>query len=114
MTVAAAQKPERTPDVAEILKRAQAIADNRARTRAETEQARRVSPDLIAQMRDAGCSGSCSRAPMAATNYGYDVFIEAVAAVASGDGSTGWVYSLGAVHGWLMALSGRGAARGLG
>ena len=35
--------------------------------------------------------------------YGYDVFVEAVSAVASGDGSTGWVYSLGAVHPWMIA-----------
>ncbi|AXK80953.1 flavin-dependent monooxygenase [Pseudolabrys taiwanensis] len=34
---------------------------------------------------------------------GYDVFVEAVATIASGDGSTGWVYSLGAVHQWLIA-----------
>jgi alkylation response protein AidB-like acyl-CoA dehydrogenase len=34
---------------------------------------------------------------------GYDVFVEAVATIAAGDGSTGWVYSLGAVHQWLIA-----------
>ena len=34
--------------------------------------------------------------------YGYEVFVEAVAAVAAGDGSTGWVYSLGAVHQWMI------------
>jgi len=31
------------------------------------------------------------------------VFVEAVAAIAAGDGSIGWVYSLGAVHPWLFA-----------
>ncbi len=35
--------------------------------------------------------------------YGYDVFVELVAAIGAGDGSTGWVYSLGAVHPWLIA-----------
>jgi alkylation response protein AidB-like acyl-CoA dehydrogenase len=34
---------------------------------------------------------------------GYDVFVELVSIIAAGDGSTGWVYSLGAVHQWLIA-----------
>ena len=35
--------------------------------------------------------------------YGYDAFVELVAAIAAGDGSTGSASSLGAVHPWLIA-----------
>lgn len=104
MSMAAAQKAERTPDVADILKRAQALADVARERAQETEKARRVSPDLIAQMRDLGLFKIMQPRTYGGYELGYDVFIDAVATVASGDGSTGWVYSLGAVHGWLMAL----------
>jgi alkylation response protein AidB-like acyl-CoA dehydrogenase len=41
--------------------------------------------------------------------YGFDVFSEIVAAVASGCGSTGWVYGLLASHQWLIACFAREA-----
>jgi len=104
MSVAAAHKPEKSPAVADILDRAHAIAVTARERAQETEKARRVSSDLIAQMREAGLFKIMQPRAYGGYEFGYDVFIEAVAAVASGDGSTGWVYSLGAVHQWLMAL----------
>jgi len=35
--------------------------------------------------------------------YGFDVFVQIVAAIAAGCGSTGWVYALLASHQWLIA-----------
>ena len=104
MTLATARKPDDTPALAEILRRAQTVADSARAHAQETEKARRVSAELIGQMRDAGLFKIMQPRRYGGYELGYDVFIEAVATVASGDGSTGWVYSLGAVHQWLMAL----------
>lgn len=91
------------PDVAELLERARSIgAVARAKGR-ETEQQRHVSSELIAMMRDAKLFRVMQPERFGGFEYGYDVFVELVAAVAAGDGSTGWVYSLGAVHPWLIA-----------
>lgn len=93
----------RSPDVATLLERAKVIADV-ARARAmETEKARHVSAELIGMMRDADLFKIMQPRAYGGYELGYDVFLEAVATIASGDGSTGWVYSLGAVHQWLIA-----------
>ena len=41
--------------------------------------------------------------------YGFDVFAQIVAAIASGCGSTGWVYGLLASHQWLIACFSKAA-----
>jgi len=69
----------------------------------ETEKARQVSAGLVGMMRDAELFKIMQPLAFGGFELGYDVFVEAVATIASGDGSTGWVYSLGAVHQWLIA-----------
>jgi alkylation response protein AidB-like acyl-CoA dehydrogenase len=91
------------PSVDELLVRAHAIGALAREGALETEQNRQVSPALIAKMREAGLFRVMQPARFDGFEYGYDVFVELVAAVATGDGSTGWVYSLGAVHPWLIA-----------
>jgi resorcinol 4-hydroxylase (FADH2) len=91
------------PSVASLIERAAgigAVARDRAR---EFETQRHVSADLVDRMRDAQLFRIMQPRRFGGFEYGYDVFIEAVSAVASGDGSTGWVYSLGAVHPWMIA-----------
>jgi alkylation response protein AidB-like acyl-CoA dehydrogenase len=103
MSLAALDQTPAVPTVAELLRRAErigAIARERAQ---ETEKARQVSADFIDDMRAAELFRIMQPRRFGGFEYGYEVFVEAVAAVASGDGSTGWVYSLGAVHQWLMA-----------
>jgi alkylation response protein AidB-like acyl-CoA dehydrogenase len=91
------------PSAAELLQRAGEIGAI-ARTKAlETEQQRHVASDLVGMMRDAKLFRVLQPERFGGFEYGYDVFVELVAAVAAGDGSTGWVYSLGAVHPWLIA-----------
>jgi resorcinol 4-hydroxylase (FADH2) len=90
------------PAVAELLRRAEQIGAIAREQAVETEKARRVSADLIELMRDADLFRIMQPRRYGGFEYGYDVFVEAVAAIASGDGSTGWVYSLGAVHQWLI------------
>jgi alkylation response protein AidB-like acyl-CoA dehydrogenase len=99
----AAAKQSSVPSVAELMARAQAIGIE-ARDRAvEFEKARQISSDLVDKMRAAELFRIMQPRRFGGFEYGYDVFVEAVSAVASGDGSTGWVYSLGAVHPWMIA-----------
>ncbi len=91
------------PGVDELMDRASAIGALARKHALETEQNRQVSAALVAEMREAELFRVMQPARFGGFEYGYDVFVDLVAAVASGDGSTGWVYSLGAVHPWLIA-----------
>jgi alkylation response protein AidB-like acyl-CoA dehydrogenase len=91
------------PEVAELLLRAREIA-GLARERArETEAARRVGDDIIARMRQADLFRIMQPQAYGGFEYGFDVFAQVEAALASGCGSTGWVYGLLASHQWLIA-----------
>jgi alkylation response protein AidB-like acyl-CoA dehydrogenase len=90
-------------EAAELLSRAAAIADLAREAALETERERHVSAELIGRIREAKLFRVMQPARYGGFEYGYDVFVELVAAIAAGDGSTGWVYSLGAVHPWLIA-----------
>lgn len=103
MALLAAEKNVATPSVAELLRRAQRIGAVARERAVETEKARQVSADLVDMMRDADLFRIMQPRAYGGFEYGYDVFVEAVATIANGDGSTGWVYSLGAVHQWLIA-----------
>jgi len=103
MTLAAVGKKQAAPDVAELLRRAAEIAVVARERAVETEKARRVSAELVEMMRAADLFKIMQPRAFGGYEMGYDVFVEAVATIASGDGSTGWVYSLGAVHQWLIA-----------
>lgn len=102
MAVAAAQGLRPRPSVAELLQRACAIGDLARDAALSTEANRTVAPALIGRMRDAELFKILQPAAFGGFEYGFDVFAEAVAAIGAGDGSTGWVYSLGAVHQWLI------------
>src|SRR6476660_5093053 len=91
------------PGVAELIERARKIGVVAREQALETEKRRHVSAEMIAQMRDAELFRILQPERFGGFEYGYDVFVEAVAAIAAGDGSIGWVYSLGAVHPWLFA-----------
>jgi alkylation response protein AidB-like acyl-CoA dehydrogenase len=103
MALAVIGESRSRPEVADLIARAAVVA-TAARERAqETETARRVSSELIAMMREAELFKIMQPRSFGGYELGYDVFVEAVATIASGDGSTGWAYSLGAVHQWLIA-----------
>jgi alkylation response protein AidB-like acyl-CoA dehydrogenase len=87
----------------ELMDRARAIGALAREHALETEQNRQVSAELIGKMREAELFRIMQPARFGGFEFGYDVFVDLVAAVATGDGSTGWVYSLGAVHPWLIA-----------
>jgi len=92
------------PDVSVLIERAREIG-RVARERApETEKNRMVSSEIVKMMRDADLFRIMQPKAYGGFEYGYEVFVEAVAAIAAGDGSTGWVFSLGAVHQWLIGV----------
>jgi alkylation response protein AidB-like acyl-CoA dehydrogenase len=95
--------PTQIPTVSELLARAARIGVVARERAQETEAARHVSAELVQMMRDADLIRIMQPRAYGGFEYGYEVFVEAVAAIASGDGSTGWVYSLAAVHPWLVA-----------
>ena len=100
--LAQAKLPTR-PTVPELLRRAQAIGALAREAALDTERQRRVSAALIDKMREAQLFRVMQPTRFGGFEYGYEVFVELVSAVAAGDGSTGWVYSLGAVHPWFFA-----------
>jgi resorcinol 4-hydroxylase (FADH2) len=91
------------PSPAELIQRASEIGAVAREKALQTEQQRHVASDLVGMMRDTKLFRVLQPERFGGFEYGYDVFVELVAAVAAGDGSTGWVYSLGAVHPWLIA-----------
>ncbi len=104
MAVAAATKAVAAkPSRAELIGRAEKIALMAREQALETERNRTVSPELIAAMREAGLFRVMQPEAFDGFEYGYDVFVDCVAAISAGDGSIGWVYSLGAVHPWMFA-----------
>ena len=99
---ARARVPEK-PGIEELIERAHVIGVRAREQALETEKQRHVSSELIAMMRDAELFRIMQPVRFGGFEYGYDAFVELVATIAAGDGSTGWVYSLGAVHPWLIA-----------
>jgi len=103
VAVASAAFDAAIPSVSELLRRAEKIAAIARERALETEKARQVSAELVDMMRQAELFRILQPRRFGGFEYGYDVFVDMVSTIASGDGSTGWVYSLGAVHQWLIA-----------
>jgi alkylation response protein AidB-like acyl-CoA dehydrogenase len=89
--------------------RARAIAELARERAQQTEADRRVGEDMIERMRQADLFRVMQPEAYGGFEYGFDVFVEIVAAVARGCGSTGWVYGLLASHQWLIACFPRAA-----
>ncbi len=91
------------PEVAELLSRAREIARIAREKAIETEAARRVGEDMVARMRQADLFRVMQPRTFGGFEYGFEVFAQIEAILASGCGSTGWVYGLLASHQWLIA-----------
>jgi alkylation response protein AidB-like acyl-CoA dehydrogenase len=91
------------PDVSELLDRARVIAVVARERALKTEAARRVGDDMIARMRQADLFRIMQPRTYGGFEYGFDVFVQVEATLASGCGSTGWVYGLLASQQWLIA-----------
>jgi resorcinol 4-hydroxylase (FADH2) len=103
MSVGALRSSVIEPDVSDLLARARAIAALARERAQQTETDRRVSDDMIERMRQADLFRVMQPRAYGGFEYGFEVFAQIVAAIASGCGSTGWVYALLASHQWLVA-----------
>jgi resorcinol 4-hydroxylase (FADH2) len=90
------------PEISELLSRAREIAGLAREQARETEAARRVSADMVARMRQADLFRVLQPKAYGGFEYGFEVFAQIEAILASGCGSTGWVYGLLASHQWLI------------
>jgi alkylation response protein AidB-like acyl-CoA dehydrogenase len=102
-TMRPVMSPLDRPAVSELLLRAREIADMARERAQQTESARRVGDDIIAHMRQADLFRVMQPRAFGGFEYGFDVFAQVEATLASGCGSTGWVYGLLASHQWLIA-----------
>jgi alkylation response protein AidB-like acyl-CoA dehydrogenase len=91
------------PDLPELLARAREIADiARARSQ-QTETDRRIADDIVERMRRDELFRILQPRAFGGFELGFDWFAQVVATIATGCGSTGWVYGLLASHQWLAA-----------
>src|SRR6266436_3044804 len=109
MSVAAARPSAANPDVSDLLTRARAIGELARERVQQTEADRRVDDDMIERMRQADLFRVMQPRSYGGLEHGFDVFAQIVAAIASGCGSTGWVYALLASHQWLIACFSKAA-----
>jgi resorcinol 4-hydroxylase (FADH2) len=91
------------PDVSELMARARDIAVVARERAQQTEVERRVGDDMIARIRQANLFRIMQPQAYGGFEYGFEVFAEVEAIIASGCGSTGWVFGLLASQQWLLA-----------
>jgi resorcinol 4-hydroxylase (FADH2) len=103
MSVLAVTPSPEAPELAELLRRARAIAAAAREQALATESARRVSADMIERIRAAELFRVMQPRVHGGFELGFDLFFQIVATIAQGCGSTGWVYGLLASHQWLIA-----------
>jgi 3-hydroxy-9,10-secoandrosta-1,3,5(10)-triene-9,17-dione monooxygenase len=68
------------------------------------EQARRISDETIAELKDAGMFKILQPARFGGYELDPQVFLEAAMIIGAACGSTGWVYSVIGVHNWQVGL----------
>ena len=103
MTVVNLKAASPRPSIAELVARA---AEIRALVREQAEQTetdRQVSAEAIERMRAAGLFRIMTPEIYGGYEYGFDALVPVVAQIGAGCGSSGWVFSLGVVHQWLVA-----------
>jgi alkylation response protein AidB-like acyl-CoA dehydrogenase len=91
-------------DIDTLIDRAKTLT-RRLRERAPAcEEARRVSEETMADLRAAGLFRVLQPARYGGIEGGLDDFVSLVELIARGCGSTGWVYSVAAIHQWQIAM----------
>jgi len=103
MSIVSIEKATAKPTIGELVRAAREIGGFVRQIAEQTEANRRVSPEAIVRMRDAGLFRVMQPAVYGGYEYGFDALVRVVSAVGAGCGSTAWVFSLGIVHQWLVA-----------
>ncbi len=91
------------PEVASLVASARRIAAAIRARAGETERERRVSDDVIGELREAGLFRILQPAAFGGYEYGYDVLVELTSTIGRACGSTAWVFSIANIHQWLVA-----------
>lgn len=71
---------------------------------AETESRRMISEQTIEDLRENGLLHLCAPRAFGGSQLGITTFVETAAEIASGCGSTGWVFDVLAGHNWTLSL----------
>ena len=96
-----------TPEAKTLLDSIRDLAPSISKRSPDIDAARRLPPDLLAQLIDAGCF----RMFVPKSHGGLDIDVpasmEIIEAIATADGSTGWVVMIGSETPMLLALLSR-------
>src|ERR1700721_994201 len=90
------------PEISELLSRAHEIAGLARERAGGAEAARRVSAHMVSRMRQADLFRVLQPKAYGGFEYGFEVFAQIEAILASGCGSTGWGDGLPASHPWVL------------
>ena len=91
-----------TPD--ELVARARALVPGLRERQRETEQRGMVMPEAIESFHAAGLYRVLQPRHYGGFEYGLDTFVRVAIEIASGCGSTGWVFSTGLQHQWQIGM----------
>jgi alkylation response protein AidB-like acyl-CoA dehydrogenase len=104
-TAGAQAKPERIIESrAEALRRARALVPIFLARARNADKDRRVSEDNIEALVTAGLIRIMAPKCFGGSQLGLTALVETVAEIASGCGSTGWIYGVLAGHNWMLSL----------
>ena len=91
-----------TPDA--VIARARALVPGLRERQRETEQNGMVLPEAIDSFHEAGLYKVLQPKHFGGYEFGLDTFIRVAIEIASGCGSTGWVFSTGLQHQWQIGM----------
>lgn len=91
-----------TPDM--LVARAHALIPALRARQKETEEAGKILPEAIESFLDAGLYRVVQPKHYGGYEYGLDALVRTAMEIASGCGSTGWVFSTGAQHQWQIGM----------
>ena len=91
-----------TPD--ELVARARALVPRLRERQQACERQRRIPEESIDEMRAAGLYRVVQPVAYGGFEFGLDTFARVAFAIASGCGSTGWVFATGAQHQWQIGM----------
>lgn len=93
-----------TPTPAELVARARAMVPTLRERQEETERLRRIPAESIRELLAAGLYRVVQPKAYGGFEQDLDTFLQVASEVASGCGSTGWVFSTGAQHQWQIGM----------
>ncbi|MBV8778014.1 MAG: acyl-CoA dehydrogenase [Alphaproteobacteria bacterium] len=92
------------PDFPELLARAEALVPVLRERAAAAEELRRLPDETVADLHRTGLFRVLQPKRVGGSELSFRALVELVAAVARGDGSTGWVFANLAAHHWLFGM----------